>query len=151
MFGGPGTAPATGSFEILEAYLSYSKDLINTWVQNDPGTYDVVVLGTLTKVNYTKAAGQEWVFLKSTVAAKDIEGLNTVSVTLKGTAGKQVLVKVNDSVEQWVTFVDDQPITVVITVPAGITGVILFAEGGTAPISGSFDIVSAKVYFKALT
>lgn len=151
MFGAPGTAPATGSFEILEAYLSYSKDLINTWVQNDPGTYDVVVLGTLTKVNYTKAAGQEWVFLKSTVAAKDIEGLNTVSVTLKGTAGKQVLVKVNNSVEQWVTFVDDQPITVVITIPEGITGVILFAEGGTAPISGSFDIVSAKVYFKALT
>lgn len=151
MFGAPGTAPSTGSFEILEAYLSYSKDLINTWVQNDPSTYDIVVLGSLTKVNYTKAAGQEWVFMKSTVAAKDIEGLNTVSVTLKGTAGKQVLVKVNDSVEQWVTFVDDQPITVEITIPAGITGVILFAEGGTAPITGSFDIVSAKVYFKALT
>jgi hypothetical protein len=151
MFGAPGTAPATGSFEILDAYLSYSKDLINTWVQNDPNTYDIVVLGTLTKVNYTKAAGQEWVFMKSTVAAKDIEGLNTVSVTLKGTAGKQVLVKVNDSVEQWVTFVDDQPITVEITIPAGITGVIIFAEGGTAPITGSFDIISSKVYVKALT
>lgn len=150
MFGAPGSAPATGSFEILEAYLSYSKDLINTWVENDADTYDVVVLGSLTKVNYTKAAGQEWVFMKTTVAAKDIEGLNTVSVTLKGTAGKQVLVKVNDSVEQWVTFVDDQPITVEITIPAGITGVILFAEGGTAPVTGDFDIVSARVFFKPI-
>lgn len=150
MFGAPGTAPSTGSFEILEAYLSYSKDLVNTWVENDPDTYDVVVLGSVVKVDYTKVAGQEWVFLKSTVAAKDIEGLNTVSITLEGTVGKQVLVKVNNSVENWVTFTDANPITVVITVPTGITSVFLFAEGGTAPVTGSFDIISAKVFYTVI-
>lgn len=148
MFGEPDVAPATGSFEILEAYLSYSANLINTWVENDPGTYEVVTLGTLTKVNYTKGAGQEWIFLKSTVSAKTLEGMNTVSITLKGTAGKSVMIKINNAEERTVTFVGTETVTVEVTIASGITGIIMFAEPNTASVTGSFDIVSAYVSYK---
>ena len=148
MFGAPDVAPETGSFEILDATLSYSANLINTWVENDANTYEVVTLGTLTKVNYTKTDAQEWTFLKSNIAANKLEGLNTVTLVLSGTAGKSVLVKVNNSVERTVTFEGTAPVTVEITIPEGITGVIIFAEPGTKSVSGSFDIISGMVSFK---
>ncbi|MBW4258494.1 hypothetical protein KTG15_12490 [Methanobacterium sp. YSL] len=148
MFGEPDVAPATGSFEILEAYLSYSANLLNTWVENDPGTYEVVTLGTLTKVNYTKGAGQEWIFLKSNVAAKTLEGMNTVTITLKGTEGKSVMIKINNAEERTVTFVGTETVTVEVTIASGITGIIMFAEPNTASVTGSFDIVSAYVSYK---
>ncbi|MCU0105514.1 hypothetical protein N7603_07565 [Acholeplasma vituli] len=150
MFGSPDLAPDTASFEILEAYLSYSADLLETWVENDPNTYEVVTLGSLTRVNYTKSDTQEWIFLKSTVTAKELEGLNTVTLVLKGTAGKSVMVKVNNSVERTVTFDGTNPVTVEVQIEAGITGVIIFAEPGTKSVSGSFDIISAMVSNKAI-
>ena len=147
MFAEGGVAPATGSFEILKAELSYAKDINGLWEENDADTYDVVTLGSLVKVNYTKLAGQEWVFLKSTFTPASVDGLNTFEITLKGAAGKTVLVKVNNSIEQLATFVDaDTPVTITITADQ-ISSVILFAEGGTAPATGSFDIVSSKIYF----
>ncbi len=144
LFAEGGTAPASGSFEILDAYLSYEYNLNQGWVENDPGTYTVSGTNTIT-VNYTKIAGQEWVFLKNTFNAEDLVGMNTVTLVLQGTLGKQVLVKVNNAVEQWVTFTAE-PTTVVITLPE-INGVILFAEGGTAPATGSFEIISARLSF----
>jgi fumarate reductase subunit C len=144
VFGDPGVAPATGSFEILSATLSYSYNMQSTWVQNDPGTYAVVPGATVT-VNYTKAEGQEWVFLKNTFPAEELAGMNTLTLVLQGTLGKQVLVKVNNAVEQWVTFTAE-PTVVVMSLPE-ITGVILFAEGGVAPATGSFQIISAYLSF----
>jgi hypothetical protein len=52
---------------------------------------------------------------------------------------------VNNAIEQWVTFTAE-PTTVVITAPS-ITGLILFAEGGTASVSGSFEIISAVLTY----
>lgn len=149
LFAEGGVDNATGSFEILDAKVFYKVDLVNTWVENDLGTYAVVVDNGVSTVNYTKSAEQGWIFLKSTVAANAIEGFNTLTITLSGTAGKQVLVKVNNSIEQWVTFADANPVTVTITVPNGINAVILFAEGGVAPITGSFVIHSAYIYHKS--
>lgn len=148
IFAEGGTAPAAGSFEILGASLSYQAKLEGTWVENDLGTYTVTTNEGITTVNYTKV-NQGWVFLKSTIEANKLVGLNTVSVTLRGTDGKQVLVKVNNSVEKWVTFVGTEPVTVEITIPEGITGVILFAEGGVDNATGSFEILDAKVFYRA--
>lgn len=148
MFAEGGVDNATGSFEILDAKVFYRADLVNTWVENDPGTYATTVAAGVTTVNYTKV-NQGWVFLKTNIAAGDIEGLNTLTIVLSGTATKQVLVKVNNSVEQWVTFADDQPVTVTITIPSGINAVILFAEGGVDNATGSFVIHSAYIYQKA--
>ncbi|MDX9807947.1 MAG: hypothetical protein RBS87_05225 [Acholeplasma sp.] len=148
IFAEGGTAPASGSFEILSATLSYQAKLEGTWVENDPGTYAITTANGITTVNYTKVS-QGWVFMKSTIEAAKLVGLNTVSVTLRGTDGKQVLVKVNDSVEKWVTFVGNEPVTVEITIPTGITGVIMFAEGGVDNATGSFEILDAKVFYRA--
>ena len=144
LFAEGGVAPATGSFEIVEAYLSYSLELMSGWVENDPGTYTVTGTGPIT-VGYTKAAGQEWVFVKNPFVIEDAAGMNTVTIVLQGTLGKQVLVKVNNAIEQWVTFTAE-PTTVIITAPS-ISGLILFAEGGVAPATGSFEIISAVLSY----
>ncbi|HBY65269.1 MAG TPA: hypothetical protein DEG42_02600, partial [Acholeplasmataceae bacterium] len=145
IFAEGGTAPATGTFTILSAYLSYTENLQSTWEENDLGTYAFAGTGPVV-VTYTKAAGQEWVFMKSMFDAAELTGMNTVTIVLEGTAGKQVLVKVNNSIEQWVTFVADTPAKVVITAPE-ITGIILFAEGGVAPVTGTFEIISATLSY----
>jgi len=147
IFAEGGTAPVSGSFTILSAFLSYSENLQDSWEENDLGTYAFAGTGPVV-VTYTKAAGQEWVFMKSMFDAEALLGMNTLTVVLEGTAGKQVLVKVNNAIEQWVTFVADTPQTVVMTVPE-ITGVILFAEGGVAPVTGTFTIVSATLSYVA--
>ncbi|MDO9628456.1 MAG: hypothetical protein Q7I99_01030 [Acholeplasmataceae bacterium] len=145
VFGDPGVAPATGSFEILSAMLYYTADVNGLWVQNDPNTY-AVVLGETAVVNYTKAAGQEWVFLKNNFVPGNVEGLNTIQITLKGTAGKSVMVKVNNAIEQNVTFVADTPVTLTFMVES-ITGLIIFAEPNVAPVTGSFEIISTKFMY----
>ncbi|OHE27290.1 MAG: hypothetical protein A2Y43_02415 [Tenericutes bacterium GWA2_38_26] len=145
IFAEGGTAPATGTFTILSAYLSYTENLQSTWEENDLGTYAFAGTGPVV-VTYTKAAGQEWVFMKSMFDAVELTGMNTVTIVLEGTAGKQVLVKVNNAIEQWVTFVADTPAKVVITAPE-ITGIILFAEGGVAPVTGTFEIISATLSY----
>ncbi|MBU1020277.1 MAG: hypothetical protein KJ847_03615 [Firmicutes bacterium] len=145
LFAEPDVAPATGSFEILSAVLYYTADVNDLWVQNDPGTY-AVVMGETAVVNYTKAAGQEWVFLKNTFLPSEVEGLNTIKITLKGTADKTVMVKVNNSIEQNVTFVADTPVTLTFIVES-ITGIIIFAEPNVAPATGSFEIVSTEFMY----
>ena len=145
LFGDPGVAPASGSFEILSASLYYTADVNDLWVQNDPDTY-AVVYGETAVVNYTKAAGQEWVFLKNNFVPGEVEGLNTIKITLEGTAGKSVMVKVNNSIEETVTFAADTPVTLTFMVES-ITGLIIFAEPGTAPATGSFEIISTEFMY----
>jgi hypothetical protein len=145
IFGSPGVAPATGTFEIHEAKLYYSVNVTEDWEEADLDTYDVVV-GETVVINYTKIAGQEWVFVRNTFSPASTEGLNTYTIVMMGEAGKQVLVKVNNSIEQWVTFEADTPAVVQIMAD-NITEVIIFAEGGTAPATGTFEILSALITY----
>ncbi|MCK7484181.1 MAG: hypothetical protein MZU97_00530 [Bacillus subtilis] len=68
-------------------------------------------------------------------------GKNTMLILLSGTPGKQVLVKPNDSgaLEKWVTFTDEEPVWVWVSAET-FTNMIIFAEPGTASVSGSFTI-----------
>jgi len=140
LFAQPGTAPAAGSFEILSSTLSYTYTL-DEWLENDAGTYAFsTTLDDTILVTYTKVA-QGWVFMKADFTTEQITGMNTLTITLSGTDTKQVLVKVN-GVEQWVTFVGTDPITVTFTADL-FTEIIMFAEGGVDDATGTFEIISA--------
>lgn len=140
----------TGTFTIKEATLSYVEpnyDFMTGWTEGDAGTYTFTTTANdTTLVEYTKAAGQEWVFMGN-VFTVDAEGFNTMTFTVKGTAGKTILIKPNDdgTLEQTITF-DGTEQTFVITVSA-FTKMIIFAEGGTASVSGSFEIIEAKLTY----
>ena len=149
VFGDPGVAPASGSFEILSAVLYYTADVNDLWEENDADTYDVVY-GETAVVTYTKLAGQEWVFLKNSFLPAEVEGLNTIKITLEGTAGKTVMVKVNNSIEENVTFVADTPVTLTFMVES-ITGLIISCLP-TSPLTTIvivlwFARLSVNVYF----
>jgi hypothetical protein len=137
---------ATGSFDILQAktmYLPSGTMATTQLVENDGGTYTVTAGDDLwTNVEYMKAAGQEWVFAINTFDAEEVGDNNTMLVVLRGTAGKQVLLKPNNdgTLEHWVTFTDDQPVFVWYNIET-ITSLLVFAEGGTAPATGSFQIL----------
>lgn len=157
LFAQGGTASVSGSFEVLSTTVSYvgsdvdhtnSLDFTTgTFVEGDAGTYTFTTVTDTTVVNYTKGAGQEWVYGKIDFDADAVEGMNTMTLVLDGTSGKQVLLKPNDdgALEHWVTFGDD-PITVVVNADL-FTNLVFFAEAGDASVSGSFTIVSATLSY----
>ncbi len=145
MFAEGGVDNATGTFEVVSAVLSYEVNLQNTWIENDLGTYTFSTTAEDTVlVSYTKVS-QGWVFMKSVFTSEEVAGMNTLTVILKGTDTKQVLVKVN-GVETWVTFVGTEPVTVTYTV-SEFTEIIMFAEGGVDNATGTFEIVSAVLSY----
>jgi len=142
----------TGSFQIISAkVLSSNSGVYNftkDFAENDLGTYDFTILGGgSVQVDYTKVAGQEWAFMRATFLPADVTGLNTMTLVLKGTLGKTILVKPNDNgaFEQTVTFTGDVQ-TVVFTVPS-FSNVIIFAEPNTVDVTGSFTIISATLSY----
>ncbi len=143
-----GVADVSGSFTILSATLSYTHTS-TAWVDNGDVVYTIVVADGVTTVDYDKGVGQEWSFMRLDFEAADINGLNTLTMVLDGTEGKQVLIKPNDNgtYEQWVTF-GTEPVTVTIPL-TDLSFIILFAEGGTASVSGTFEIISTTVSYVA--
>lgn len=146
IFGEGGIAPATGSFEIVSATLSHvavdidysgTYPFNDKWTANSETIYAFDVQADKTVVSYTKLAGNDWEWFRVVFDQKEIAGMNTLTIVLKGTVGKQVLVKPNDqgSLERFITFIDDQPITAVFSVDQFIS-LFMFAEGGVAPASG---------------
>ncbi len=147
LFAEGGDAPATGQFTIVSATLGYSAPDIMTsisvnegWVDNGDNVYTITEGIFDTTVDYVKGVGQEWSAMKQ-VFSGDQLGYNTYTINLEGTAGKQVLVKVNDAIEQWVTFDEDGKATARISATP-VLSAFLFAEGGTDDVSGSFKIIS---------
>lgn len=120
-------------------------DFLTGWTEGDPDTYDFTTVDETTVVDYTK--GGTYAFMRRDFAAVDAEGYNTLVMTLQGTAGKTVLIKPNDlgSLEQTVTF-GAEPVTVLISASA-FTTVIVFAEPGTADVSGQFTILEAVLTY----
>jgi len=146
----PFNGSATGSFDILSAktlYVPMGTEATTEFAENDLGTYTPSEGDDgWTTIDYMKAAGQEWAFMRNTFDAEEVGDNNTVLIVLRGTVGKQVLVKPNNAgpLEQWVTFTDENPVFVW-TVADVLTDMLLFAEGGTAPATGTFEILG--VYF----
>ncbi|MBU1145559.1 MAG: hypothetical protein KJ971_06870 [Firmicutes bacterium] len=141
----------TGSFEIISAKVTSSTlgyDFTKTWVENDVDTYDFTILSSgTTQVDYTKGVDQGWTFMKSDFVAEDILGLNTLTIILKGTLGESIMLKPNDdgALEQTVVFTGEEQ-TIVITA-AAFTSMVMFVQPGTAEVSGTFEIISAKLTY----
>jgi len=155
MFGAPGVAGVNGSFEIWGVYLFYVKpaalerdvvvDFTTGWVDNGDSVYTFDETGGETLVTYTKAAGQEWSTMKYTFT-DNLAMHNMLTFVVQGTSGKQILIKVNNQYETWVTF-DGTEQTVEIPLVVGPESVLIFAEGGTVA-SGTFTIISAEASFE---
>ena len=144
-----------GSFTIVSATLRYVKpevepsilpdvDVNSGWVDNGDGVYTITEGENGVEVAYDKKA-LEWPTAKL-VLPEDKLGYNNLTIVLKGTPEKQVLVKVNGTKEVWVSF-DAEGNGVAVADFDNITDILLFAEGGTANVTGSFTIVSAKLYY----
>jgi hypothetical protein len=154
IFAFPGVIPAEGSFKIISATLdfvpkAFDPTLVynfnNDYTENDPGTYSFSVQeDDSVKVTYVQSG---WNFMRRNFDVTEVAGLNTMTVVLSGTPGRQVLLKPNDSgaLETWVTFEDTEPVTVV--VHAGqFVNLLVFAEAGTAAM-GSFTIHEAYLSY----
>ena len=140
VFGEPNVAPATGSFEILSVTLSYTVVIGDEgWVSNDAGSYTIAD-GIVT---YDKLAGKEYTAFINTFDQEKVAGLNTLTVVLKGTDGKSLILKPNNdgALEYTVNFSGTDTVTKVFTA-AEFISLVIMAEGGTAPAAGSFEIVS---------
>lgn len=150
MFADPGNV-SSGTFVIKEAKVYYEEpcydfaigftdggDSVYTVTENPDGT---------TTIDYTKAAGQGWALVRNDFVAEDVDGFNTMTITLQGTSGLSVLVKPNDdgSLEQTITF-DGTEQTFVFEA-SSFTTFIIFAEPGTESVSGTFTIVEAKLTY----
>ncbi|MDY0294209.1 MAG: hypothetical protein RBQ71_00205 [Acholeplasmataceae bacterium] len=142
-----GTPSVTGTFEIVSVTLSYSVLVDEAdWVSLDAGVYAI----TDGVVTYTKGVGQEYSAFINTFDAEAVAGLNTMTIVIKGTAGKSLILKPNDlgSLEQTVTFTDAEPVTVTVTADA-FSKMVIMAEGGTPSVSGTFEIVSIVLSYVA--
>lgn len=152
IFAEAGVAEVNGSFQIISATLSYvqpSYDFTQGWIENDVDTYDFTVTETgSTIVDYTKGATQQWIFMRNNFTV-DAEGFNTLTLVVKGTLGKSIMIKPNDSgaLEKTIVFTGEEQ-TVVVSASA-FTTMLIFAEPGTASVSGSFEIISAKLTYTA--
>jgi hypothetical protein len=154
IFAFPGVAPTEGSFKIVSATLDFVPDAFdptliydfnNSYTENDPGTYSFSVQEDQSvKVTYVQSG---WNFMRRNFEVAEVAGLNTMTVVLSGTAGRQVLLKPNDSgaLEHWVTFEDSEPVTVVIHA-AQFVNLLVFAEGGNAAM-GTFTIHEAYLSY----
>ncbi|MCF7924014.1 MAG: hypothetical protein K9L64_02760, partial [Candidatus Izimaplasma sp.] len=147
VFVDPINGALTGSFDIVSATVTSSMatyDFADGFVENDPGTYDFTVQtdGSVI-VDYTKAVGEGWVFMKATFVAEEVLGLNTMTLVVQGTSGESILLKPNDSgaLEQTVVF-DGTEQTITITAEQ-FSSMIIFAQPATDDVSGSFTIISA--------
>jgi len=146
IFAEPGVALATGTFTLISATLSYIEphyDFLTGWVENDADTYTFTTTeNDSTFVEYTKIAGQDWAYMVNTFTV-DAADYNTLTMVVIGTEGNTMLVKPNNdgAYETAVTFTGVEQ-TVTISVPS-FTSVVIFAQQGTAPASGSFEIIQA--------
>jgi len=131
---------ATADPIVYEGY-----EFLTGWTEGDPGTYAFSTVDENTLVTYTK--GGTYAFMRRDFLPADAEGYNSIVMTFTGTPGKTVLVKPNDdgALEKMVTF-GTEPVQVIISAPA-FTTVIVFAEPGTADVSGTFTITEAVLTY----
>ncbi len=153
-FAMPNVAPATGSFTIVSATLDYEPkefdptlivDVNDGWAENDANTYAITYTDGVARVAYVNSA---WQFMRVNFDIDEVAGLNTLTLTVSGTVGKNILVKPNDNgaLERRVEFTTTDPITVTFHAES-FANVLIFAEGGTEGASGIFFIHEAVLSY----
>ena len=154
LFAYPDVAPISGQFTITKAHLDYVAaafdptvvvDINSEWAENDAGTYTVTYEDGVASVLYVNS---DWQFLNRAFDVDTVAGLNTMTITLSGTAGKNVLVKPNDSnaLERRVEFEETGKEYTVTFMADGFNRVLMFAEGGDGGI-GTFYIHEATLSY----
>ena len=142
------TKDATGSFTIVSATLSFVVDATADFEDGGDGVYSFEKNqdGTVT-VNYNKPAGKEWAFLRADFADK-YSGFNTITLVLRGPAGKNVLLKPNNAgtLEKSFTFEEGKDVTYTVSAEE-ITNCLIFMEPNAAG-QGSFTIVSVLLSYE---
>jgi hypothetical protein len=160
LFAEPSVASVSGSFTIHGIWLSYEvplalakeevADFTFGWFDNgNTGTYTFATVGTKNVVTYNKV-GAPWNNIRYNFT-DNLMNLNTMTLVVKGTAGKSILVKPNDkgALEFTINFTGEVQ-TIEVALTETLTHMIVFAEGGVATASGSFEIISATVSWQAL-
>lgn len=144
IFANAGVDGESGVVEITKlAYSNYKTmtTVPTTWVENDADTHTITEEAGV--VTIKKNAASEWIYVKNDISALEIDDtFNTLKLVIKGEAGKQILVKVNDSKEKWIDC-DGSLQTVYFELPVAIDKTIpllLFAEGGKAGTGAAFEI-----------
>jgi hypothetical protein len=151
IFAAQGSAIGSGEFTIHSVTFVKNEemvyDFVTGWVDGGDSVYTITPEEGKTVVTYNITDPLMWVFMRNNFDAEDVAGYNTLTMTLDGTSGKQVLVKPNDAgaLEQWVTF-GDEPVTIEVKASA-FTTVLIFAEGGSTGVSGSFEILEAYLSY----
>jgi hypothetical protein len=160
LFAEPSVASVSGSFTIHGIWLSYEvplalakeevADFTFGWFDNgNTGTYTFETVGTKNVVTYNKV-GAPWNNIRYNFT-DNLMNLNTMTLVVKGTAGKSILVKPNDkgALEFTINFTGEEQ-TIEVALTETLTHMIVFAEGGVDTASGSFEIISATVSWQAL-
>ncbi len=132
-------------FEIPVEELNH-QIVVEELIDSGDGVYTFEQVGTTIKVIYDKPAGLEWTTMRVDLNTyPKLKDYNYFKIELKGTPEKQVLVKVN-GIEKWVTF-DAEGLGQAEFASKSFNEILLFAEGGVAPIAGSFEILNAVLEY----
>jgi len=141
----PGVAGESGEIEITKlAYGNYSKYvnlLVDGWTGLDEGVYSIELTDGL---HFSKALeGGEWSCMVLRLEDVKLAGFDTLKAIVKGPEGLQVLLKVNDAVEKWVTCTGEELEVVFeferdfdLTKPV----MVVFAEAGALGTGAEFTI-----------
>ena len=92
------------------------------------------------------AAASEWTFATLSMAGKDLEGLNILRVELQGPEGEQILIKINDQLEKWITCTGaKQYLEFPFEIALDPSKALVFClTGGVAGASGEFTITKLE-------
>jgi hypothetical protein len=163
-FVAPDTTEVTGTLTLEKAELVNKPqdpvpagtvvDVNKNWVDKDnKGIYTFNYADGKVVVNYNKTAGTEW----NAVYTEFVDILsnhNALTMTVKGTAGTQIIIKANngrsvavgsDNNSEHKLTLDGTEQTVVFRFTESPKDILIFVEYEKSVISGSFEILSAKV------
>jgi hypothetical protein len=148
---------STGSFEITKATLTYVRpaaldpeiayDFTHGWVDNDGDIYTFNDVEGTNVVTFDKEAGQEWSFMKYDFD-QDLANHNTISLTIQGDEGLELLLKPNDNWEyERVVTLSAEPQTFVFEMDETPMNFLMFVSPMQGTLTGTFEILSAQITY----
>lgn len=146
------TAPAPVKVEVSEITAT-NKKVDAGWYDGGDGVYTVTKDGTSYKVAYDKGVFA-YASLKAWVKGDAIANMKTIQFTMRGTAGKSVILKPFDQVElrPAPTFSGTEDDTFIVDIAEYVAGksftemvpIVIMIEGGVENVSGEFIIKNVE-------